>query len=287
MIVGTDLKQIERVTGRLTRGRVAGAGALSGMWLGLFVGLIFSLFDANRGALTIVSTVVFGAVFGLVWALIGYAATRGQRDFTSVSQVVATRYEVLVEHKFAEQARELLAQMPGGGSGPAARLSAAAPAAAAHRRPAGSLPAAGADACPAGAGHPSGGTTRFHSPAIHASTSVEVRGMPAERFSQPSAVTSTSSSIRTPMPRSSLRDEQVVGLEVQAGLDGEDHARREHGVHVLLAGREGAVVDVDARGGGWCRAPSSGGGTARAPCPASPRRRRPRAAGPTRAGARR
>ena len=30
MIVGTDLKQVERVTGRLTRGRVAGAGALSG-----------------------------------------------------------------------------------------------------------------------------------------------------------------------------------------------------------------------------------------------------------------
>jgi hypothetical protein len=115
MIVGTDLKQVERVTGRLTRGRVAGAGALSGMWMGLFVGLIFSLFNANRGVLTIVSTVIFGALFGLVWALIGYAATRGQRDFSSVSQVVATRYEVLVEHKFAEQARAMLAQMPGGG----------------------------------------------------------------------------------------------------------------------------------------------------------------------------
>ena len=115
MIVGTDLKQVERVTGRLTRGRVAGAGALSGMWMGLFVGLVFSLFDANRGVLTIVSTVIFGALFGLVWALIGYAATHGQRDFTSVNQVVATRYEVLVEHKFAERAREMLARMPGGG----------------------------------------------------------------------------------------------------------------------------------------------------------------------------
>jgi hypothetical protein len=59
------------------------------------------------------STVAFGAVFGLIWALLGYAATKGQRDFTSVSQVVATRYEVLVEHKFAEQARTLLANMPG------------------------------------------------------------------------------------------------------------------------------------------------------------------------------
>jgi len=114
MIVGTDLRQVERVTGRLTRGRVAGAGALSGMWMGLFVGLIFALFDPNSSTWTVPATVAFGAVFGVVWALLGYAATKGRRDFTSVSQVVATRYEVLVEHKLAEQGRELLAKMPGG-----------------------------------------------------------------------------------------------------------------------------------------------------------------------------
>ena len=113
MIVGTDLKQVERVTGRLTRGRVVGAGALSGMWMGLFVGLIFAMFDQNSTTATVLVTVAFGAAFGVVWALIGYAATKGRRDFTSVSQVVATRYEVLVEHKFAEQARALLATMPG------------------------------------------------------------------------------------------------------------------------------------------------------------------------------
>ena len=56
-------------------------------------------------------TVAFGAIFGLVWALIGYALTGGNRDFTSVMQVVATQYEVLVEHKFAAQARELLTKM--------------------------------------------------------------------------------------------------------------------------------------------------------------------------------
>jgi hypothetical protein len=114
MIVGTDLRQVERVTGRLTRGRVAGAGALSGMWMGLFVGLIFALFDPNSSQWTVLATVAFGAVFGVVWALLGYAATKGRRDFTSVSQVVATRYEVLVEHKLAEQGRALLAKMPGG-----------------------------------------------------------------------------------------------------------------------------------------------------------------------------
>jgi hypothetical protein len=113
MIVGTDLKQVERVTGRLTTGRVALGGLLSGIWLGLFVGLIFSLFGQGSAVAIIVSTAVFGALFGVIWALAGYAATRGRRDFSSVSQIVATRYEVLVEHKHAARGREVLAAMPG------------------------------------------------------------------------------------------------------------------------------------------------------------------------------
>ncbi len=114
MIVGTELKQVERVTGRLTTGRVALGGLLSGVWLGLFVGLIFALFAQTGDALfTVLGSVLFGAFFGLVWALIGYSMTRGQRDFVSVSQVVATRYEVLTEHKLAQQARDLLDQRPG------------------------------------------------------------------------------------------------------------------------------------------------------------------------------
>jgi hypothetical protein len=118
MIVGTDLKQVERITGRLTTGRVALGGLLSGLWLGLFVGLIFSLFVDENILLMIVSTAAFGAVFGVVWALIGYALTRGRRDFSSVTTVVATRYEVLVEHKVAAEARELLTKLPGALSDP-------------------------------------------------------------------------------------------------------------------------------------------------------------------------
>ena len=112
LIVGTDLKQLERVTGRLTTGRVIGAGALSGMWLGLFVGMIFALFDPSGfNLLNVLATVVFGALFGAVWASVGYRLTRGQRDFTSVSQVVANKYEVLCEHKHAQRGRELLQEM--------------------------------------------------------------------------------------------------------------------------------------------------------------------------------
>lgn len=115
MIVGTDLRQVERVTGRLTTGRVVLAGLVTGIWMGLFVGLIFALFAESGDAfMTVVWAMGFGAIFGLVWALIGHALTRGQRDFTSISQVIATRYEVLTEHKFAQQARDLLQELPGG-----------------------------------------------------------------------------------------------------------------------------------------------------------------------------
>ena len=112
LIVGTELKQLERVTGRLTWGRVALGGILSGLWLGLFVGLIFALFaDPNSSATALLlSTALYGALFGLVWSLIGYAFTRGSRDFQSVSQVVATKYEVFAEHKVAQQGREILAE---------------------------------------------------------------------------------------------------------------------------------------------------------------------------------
>lgn len=116
VIVGTDLKRIERITGRLTTGRVALGGVLSGAWLGLLIGLVLSLFTtAEQSSLAIiVGTLMFGAVFGMIFALVGYAMTRGQRDFSSVTSVVATKYEVLVEHKVAAQARELLAGLPGG-----------------------------------------------------------------------------------------------------------------------------------------------------------------------------
>ena len=113
LIVGTDLKQMERVTGRLTTGRVALGGLLSGAWMGIFVGLVLSFFGTSKVLPLILTTTLFGALFGVIWALIGYAATRGQRDFSSVSRIVATRYEVLVEHKHAVRARELLATMPG------------------------------------------------------------------------------------------------------------------------------------------------------------------------------
>lgn len=113
LIVGTDLKQVERVTGRLTTGRVALAGAASGAWLGLLVGTLLGIFAKNGSyAATVVTGIALGVLFGVVWALIGYAATRGQRDFSSITKVVPGRYEVLTEHNLLAQGQELLAKLP-------------------------------------------------------------------------------------------------------------------------------------------------------------------------------
>ncbi|MGI9000620.1 MAG: general stress protein, partial [Pseudonocardia sp.] len=59
-----------------------------------------------------------GLVLGLVSAAVGHPAPRGRRDFTSASQMVAGRYDVLCQPRNAEQARELLAKLAMG-AGPA------------------------------------------------------------------------------------------------------------------------------------------------------------------------
>jgi hypothetical protein len=113
LIVGTDLKQVERVTGRLTTPRVLMAGAASGAWLGLLVGLLLGIFSRNDAYFaTVLTGVVLGVIFGVVWALIGYLATRGQRDFSSISKVIPSRFEVLTEHNLLAQGQELLSKLP-------------------------------------------------------------------------------------------------------------------------------------------------------------------------------
>lgn len=111
-IVGTDLRMVERITGRLTYARVAGAGALSGAWFGLFVGLLLSLFAATPNLGVMLPAVLIGSAFGLLFGVVTYAATGGKRDFTSSSQVVAKSYAVLCQGEEAGRARAMLASLP-------------------------------------------------------------------------------------------------------------------------------------------------------------------------------
>lgn len=109
-IVGSDLRMVENVLGRLTRGRAAMAGAASGAWFGLFVGVLLSVFadEGTNSLVLILSAVVYGAVFGAIFGFAGHALTGGKRDFTSRSKIVAGAYEVRCLWAEADRAREIL-----------------------------------------------------------------------------------------------------------------------------------------------------------------------------------
>ncbi len=115
-IVGNDMKSVERVTGRLSWGRAAGAGAASGLWLGLLLGLVTTIFTpAERlGLAPLLGAVLLGAAFGILFGLISYALTRRRRDFSSVMQVVASSYALVVAPEAANRARNALGLGQGG-----------------------------------------------------------------------------------------------------------------------------------------------------------------------------
>ena len=112
-IIGSDLRQIEQVTGRLTTGRAIAAGAAGGAWWGLFVGLLLGIFatDGADWIGSVLTGLLIGLVFGALFGWTGYAATRGRRDFTSTSRIVASRYDVMCNPAQAEEARAHLARL--------------------------------------------------------------------------------------------------------------------------------------------------------------------------------
>jgi hypothetical protein len=120
-IVGTGLKTVEQVAGRLTVGKAALAGAGQGAMIGLLFGLLFGIFFSGPAFFgVILYGLVAGAVFGAVLGALYQAAQGGRRDFASVRGMEAERYEVQVEHEFSARAKQLLGELE---SGPAATSS--------------------------------------------------------------------------------------------------------------------------------------------------------------------
>lgn len=111
-IVGTGLKTVEEVAGRLTTGKAALAGAAQGAMIGLFFGLLFSLFFDGPDFLgVVVYGLVAGTIFGTVFAALGQAAQGGRRDFASVRGMQAEKYELQVEHEHSARAKQMLAEL--------------------------------------------------------------------------------------------------------------------------------------------------------------------------------
>ncbi|GAA4052966.1 hypothetical protein GCM10022282_12410 [Agromyces indicus] len=108
-IVGHDLTTVERITGKLTWGRAAGAGALSGAWFGTFLGLLLFIFSPTGTSLGVLgAAILIGAGFGMIFSVVSYSLNRRRRDFTSVMQVLATRYAIIGDPGHVARARTVL-----------------------------------------------------------------------------------------------------------------------------------------------------------------------------------
>jgi hypothetical protein len=119
-IVGTDLRLVENVLGRLTVARAALAGAASGAWFGLFIGLLLGIFiNGVNWFGVIISTLLIGAAWGAIFGAIAQAATGGRRDFSSRSSLQAAQYAVVADTEVAEEARALLTRLNWNDSGAA------------------------------------------------------------------------------------------------------------------------------------------------------------------------
>ncbi|WP_234794275.1 general stress protein [Mycolicibacterium flavescens] len=105
-IVGHGIDSIEQVTGRMTKGRAALAGAGAGAAIGLLFGLLFSLFVIVPAGvlLTMLGSVLIGAFWGGLFAFIAHLATGGRRDFSSISGLVAKSYTVQVDALYFDEA---------------------------------------------------------------------------------------------------------------------------------------------------------------------------------------
>lgn len=108
-IVGRDLVTVERILGRMTYAKVALKGALNGAWFGLFIGFLMGVTATGAETLYVPATMAIGAGLGMLFNLVIYSLRRKRQDFSSVQQVVASAYDIVVPNGTAEAARTALA----------------------------------------------------------------------------------------------------------------------------------------------------------------------------------
>jgi hypothetical protein len=113
-IVGSGVRSVERLAGRMTAGRAALVGAAAGILMGALVALLVGILPWGSGSAgTFASVVVIGVLFGAVsGALLHEARSGGRRDFISATRIEADRYDLQIDEGVADDAERLLAAMP-------------------------------------------------------------------------------------------------------------------------------------------------------------------------------
>jgi hypothetical protein len=108
-IVGSDLKTVERLRGRVSYARVALSGLVTGSWIGLIFGLLFTGTSDTTAAVnysSLASSVILGAGLMMLVNVVRFSLNPNKRQFLSSSMVIAGKYVVVVPHDLADQARK-------------------------------------------------------------------------------------------------------------------------------------------------------------------------------------
>lgn len=121
-IVGSGLRSIERITGKLGYATAARSGALNGLMLGLLFAFIFVLGTPTAQISAFIGVLLVGMALGMLLSLGTYSIVRRRRDFASVMQVAADHYDVCVAATSVHKARGVL-----GPTGTAARTTVSRP----------------------------------------------------------------------------------------------------------------------------------------------------------------
>ncbi len=107
-IVGDGLRSIETVTGRLGYAAAARSGAINGILFGLILSLVFVFGTPDAAIQLFLGVMLVGVALGMLMSLITYSLLRRRRDYASVTQVIAERYEVTVHATSIHRARGAL-----------------------------------------------------------------------------------------------------------------------------------------------------------------------------------
>jgi hypothetical protein len=107
-IVGTGLRSVEQLSGRMSARRAALLGIGPGILIGALVALV-----ASGSSEILLSAAGIGALLGAVsGAILHEALSGGRREFASTTRIEAERYDLQVDEDSADEAKRLLEAMP-------------------------------------------------------------------------------------------------------------------------------------------------------------------------------
>ena len=99
-LVGSDVRVVERVMGRLTWRKVAMAGAMRGLTFGLFLGIVFWLLVPEAGMM-VLAMPILGVAFGMLLSIVTHSFTKKNRQYQSVQQILPTTFDLVAPQEVA------------------------------------------------------------------------------------------------------------------------------------------------------------------------------------------